>query len=262
MPAVLMKRQDGLMSCLNCANSNKQPPTPQEIRDRSIHKLRLDLERLPTATKMDMPRIIWQCWEHIKPKRITVDVGSKENYYTLELEYGKIQLTEDDCLKSDGFRKQFHRIYGVMLPSLPGPKWAAILSEWEKERSESETEAVSLERDIVDEVINYISTSTLINLGEELQSIDKAAAGVVYLSKGKILVTGETIRKVVSRVDRYLKSRNVSGILRSEGLLFGTSTTHRIGNEFVRMWAFDPIKVGVDVGKVITLVEDVGGQGV
>jgi hypothetical protein len=243
-----MLEMNGKPLCNECSKdalSGALTPEEEELRRNSrIYTL---ITLLRDADKVHAPKLITDIWFGIKPTHVQVNLGKRENYYCIKLDNGgEIVLNEQESLNCTKFRMDYQRITGILLPNLPHTKWACLLTEWLKGRTQGDAlEEMSEQQEIIDAVIEHITSSRLI------KGTGASIFGTIYYHEDAVLVPNDTIRNIAVKINRNLRLRRVSNIL--EDYLLGTTKTYRTVDGVVRMWRFSPAKVGLTEADAIEM---------
>ena len=246
--------------CLECTEKEeevqkilRQKPEKEEQeleelrkKQRRIYEL---IELYKEAERGEITETLMRIWNAINIKTVTVNRGQSENYYVFDLGEGTITLNEQECLDSKKFRMEYQKIYGIVLPPIHQGKWACLLTEWLKHRRQGkDIEELSENQEVIDAVLEYITSSRIVK-GDL-----KETFGVVYLKDGNIWVSSKIIKKIVADVERNIKLRKVSEILKP---YLATPTTARKTKEgWIRFWVFKADAVGVDITEAVEEQEE------
>jgi hypothetical protein len=238
---------NGKALCNECVKVALQRDNGEvDVPYRTHGKVYRLMYQLRDANRNIAPTLIMEVWQCITVEEVTVNRGKNENYYRIKLPDGDIILNEQECLLCTKFRTEYQRIYGILLPNLPQVKWACLMTEWLMRRKQGEdVEEVSEHQEIVDAIIEHITSARLI------RGVGAPTFGTVYHADDAILVPNDTIRTIATRINRTLQMRKVSSIVSS--YLVGSTKTYRTTSGMVRMWRFDPAKVGVNTENALDL---------
>lgn len=231
--------------CYDCFNEFE---TEDNKKEMSITELKSIMARLHTAPQNEQHWLVDSAWGKVNPEIVASHKGANENYYHFKFPYGEIVLNGEEALSANKFRMEFQRIYGVLLPPVRNLKWSTLLTSWLDERTESESEEISDTQEIVDGVLNYITTSRLV------KGTGHSVLGTVYYHDEKVLVPSEIIKKLALKVNRNVKLRKVSNILKE--FMMGPTKQYWTGTGYIRMWAFNPNHLKIDVSQAIDLEGD------
>jgi len=119
------------------------------------------------------------------------------------------------------------------------------MTQWLIDRKQGEDiEEISPHQEIIDSVLEYINSCVVYNgIGEEMM-------GVVYWKDNSILVQSNTIKNLAAKIDRNIKLRKITDILGE--YLNGNTQQYRLSHGGrIRMWCFDPGKLGITQQQVI-----------
>lgn len=244
---------DGKLLCKDCVVAAVNSPSGEqgELWLKKIHFL---MEMLPTAGKKQ-PEVIRDLWDALPVTSVKVDLGKNENFYHFVLDGGgsshEIVVEEVENLTPKKFRIEFQRIYGILLPNLPYTQWACLVTRWLVNRElGSEVEEISEHQEIIDAILENITSSRLI------KGMGASIFGTVYYHDDAILVPTDTIRNISEKINRNITLRKVSSIVTD--YLLGSTKTYRTAEGVIRMWRFDPAKVGVDTTTALELDSEGG----
>jgi len=224
-----------------------QDLTPDELKDTRVERVRQLIRQIPESKRQ--LELVDDIWAEVEVKSVTVDSGEKENFYHLTLADGEIILNDEDSLSCRAFRIAFQRIYGILLPNISFNKWAAHMTGWLEHRQEDvEKEGLSEKQEVIDAILEYLTSSRLV------KGVGGAVFGTIYYYKDSVLVPNDIVKKLIVRVNRTIKMRQASNMLRDYSL--NKTQPIRTPEGVVRMWMFDPKACGIDVSNVIELGSD------
>lgn len=207
------------------------------------------MEQLEIAKKGQVTGLIQRIWSMINVDNIQVNKGKKENYYQLSVKGSDMILNETECLNCTKFRVEYQRMFGILLPNINQNKWACILTNWLKNRKiEEGHEEISEEQEIVDAILEYLTSARIV------KGKPQALYGTIFLeTKDNVLVPNETIKKIVSRINRNVTLRKVSCWVKE----YTTSPTKVVHTNIgkIRMWCFSPKKCNIDTSIAVNLEE-------
>lgn len=190
-------------------------------------------------------------WLRIPVQEVRIYPGSNP-IYEIKI-YDKIlKLEEEDLLNPNNFRTEYFKFFGVMLSPLSQSKWSRLLTMWRFSKGiilKEKEETISEEEQILEEIINYINNSHIIDKKEYT-----FREGYVFLDGENILVPSDILKRVVERLKIKFSLRKLSYILKD--YLISGSIRSKIGKDVKRFWAFDLSKFELDTKKVVTFEEE------
>lgn len=151
------------------------------------------------------------------------------------------RLEGDEVLTPKAFRRwYFFRFRLVLVITLK--EWVELTGHWLKMAVEGEVEESVLPGSgCLSEVINYIREreGAMATTKEELEKNPR----IPYLLDGTIYLSGKVVQQIVD--NDGVSPRRFASL--AQHYLIGASKPIRVGKRLERFWAFDPIKVGIEM---------------
>lgn len=228
--------------------------TPKEVealpKGNRVHDLRSKIQCLKDA-RTDADRSLWnsRIWDELDVEKVVINPGKDGNFYHFKMPDGEIVLDQKDCLDARKFRMEFQRLTHVLLPPINNTRWACQITQWLNKNEEGESEEISEDQELVDEMRGYLTSARLV------KGMGGPVFGTAYTNdNGSVLVPNEIIKKLVTRINRNLNLRHAADVLKP--LLNKPSRTYSTPEGLVRMWSFDAAASGVDLTKAIELGDE------
>jgi hypothetical protein len=183
--------------------------------------------------------------------------GEEEHFYEIMIKGKVIRLDSATILSPKHFRKEYYRMFGVLLPSIKAGEWCECINFWTRTKGilmSGSKEEIGYERVVTDTILNHLLTAQLIKGIPK-----KVERGMVYLHNEHIYIPNSEILRILERHGLKVNLRKLSFIVK--GYLADSSKVIRTDDGFIRMWVFNPQAVGVDIGRAIEIEKEDKNEG-